>query len=267
MHQPLLYPGVTHSMIVPSMIGPILAATPGALAPAERMRLSVTGGALSQRQIELLRAHVTTNLYNGLGATETNTFGYTRIESPEDLRWHRIVPGRGVELVDEAGRPVPTGELGLVRVSTALAPDRYLYDEAATRAFFRDGHFYPGDLGMWRADGRLALHGRTTDVINVAGHKVAPAPFEERLRDALSVDGVCLFTLQSETGDEEIHVVLEARKEVPVDRLTEVLRKELRGFPRAEVRYLAALPRNAMGKVLRQEVKRLVLPASPPRPS
>src|SRR5262249_22005238 len=176
--------------------------------------------------------------------------------TPEDLRWHRLVPGRMVEIVDASDRPVPIGEVGRVRVSTAGGPTGYLNDETATRAFFRDGFFYPGDLAVMRSDGRIALQGRITDVINVQGYKIYPAPIEERLGEVLGLNGVCLFSMQNDSGEEELHVVLETAKPIDSERLTAALKQELRGLRgphRARVHYVATLPRNEMGKVLRQE--------------
>src|SRR5271169_558058 len=70
---------------------------------------------------------------------------------------------------------------------------RLLDDEVATRAFFYDGYFYPGDLGMFGHDGRLSLRGRASDVINVLGDKIATDPIERALQDRLGAEGVCIL--------------------------------------------------------------------------
>ncbi len=61
-------------------------------------------------------------------------------------------------MVDEADRPLPPGATGRVRVRTEEMVQGYLDDEGLTAAFFRDGWFYPGDLGALGAAGRLTLH-------------------------------------------------------------------------------------------------------------
>src|SRR5262249_23302811 len=119
--------------------------------------------------------------------------------------------------------------------------------------------FYPGDLAVMRSDGRIALQGRITDVINVQGYKISPAPIEERLGEVLGLNGVCLFSMQNDSGEEEIHVVLETPKPIDSERLIAAIRKELDTFRRAPVHYVATLPRNEMGKVLRQEVRAQVI--------
>jgi acyl-coenzyme A synthetase/AMP-(fatty) acid ligase len=261
-HMGLLYPGVTEAMLVPTMLATLLAAPEGAFPRSETLHLTVGAGTITQTQIDQAKARVTPHLFSRLSATEVGMFGYTALETPDDHRWHRLVPGRQVQIVDEFDRPVPAGQMGLVRVSTAGEATGYLYDDEATRTFFKDGFFYTGDLGVIRSDGRLALHGRVTSVINVNGHKISPEPIEDALREALGVPGVCLFSMQDDAGEEQIHVVVETPAPIEAERLIAVLGNELRGFPQAHVHYLAALPRNTMGKLLRQAVRTQVIGAA-----
>ena len=114
----------------------------------------------------------------------------------------------------------------------------------------------------------MALQGRVTDVINVKGHKIMPAPIEERLREALGVSGVCLISMQNANGEEGLHVMIEAGAPLDTASLVAALRRELFGFPGALVHYVEALPRNATGKLVRREVvaQALASPAAaPPR--
>jgi acyl-coenzyme A synthetase/AMP-(fatty) acid ligase len=190
-----------------------------------------------------------------ISATATCTFASTRLDTPEDRRWHQPAPGRGLEVVDAQDRPAPIGQVGQVRVSTADGPAGYMDDEAATQAFFRGGYFYPGDLAVRRQDGRIALQGRVTDVINVNGDKLSPAPIEAALAEILGVTGVCLFSMQNDDAEEEIHLIIEAPAPLPIAPLTQALRQHLSAYPRAKVSYTPALPRNPMGKLLRQAAK------------
>jgi acyl-coenzyme A synthetase/AMP-(fatty) acid ligase len=148
-------------------------------------------------------------------------------------------------------------EIGRVRIPTGKGPGSYFGNEAATKTFFRNGYFYPGDLAMMRADGRFALQGRSTDVINLQGQKIVPGPVEDHLRDLLDVKGVCLFSMQNNRGEEELHVVIESAKAIDDARLHAALKSALSAYPRAHirVRYVPSFPRNHMGKIQRQEVR------------
>jgi len=258
-HRALVHPGITHAVLIPAMLTAILSAPADAFPRNDAMQLIVGGGTMTHTLIERAKARITPHLFNSFASTECGVVSVTPLDTPEDQRWHRILPGRAVEVVDDSDRPVPAGEIGRLRVGIDGGPTGYLHNETATQAFFKDGFFYPGDLAVIRSDGRMALQGRLTDVINVRGHKVSPAPIEDRLKEIFDVSGVCLLSMQDENGEEEVHVVFESSTPMESERLVSVVRQELRGFPRARIHYVAVLSRNEMGKVLRQEVRAQVV--------
>jgi len=258
-YRALNHPGLTHCHIIPQILGLVLAEPEGAFARSETLRLSVAAGSITEVQAQAARERITPHLFSSLGSTETMTFAFTRLETPEDRRWHKVTPGRGVQVVDEEDRPLPPGREGRVRVSTAGGPTAYLQDDAATRACFRDGWFYPGDLGVIREDGRLALNGRVTDVINVLGHKIAPTEMEAKLQGMLGVTGVCLFSRQNAEAVEEAHVVIETPRPLDLERLGAALNAAVFGFGKAHAHFVTALPRNDMGKIQRQAVREQIL--------
>ena len=116
---------------------------------------------------------------------------------------------------------------------------------------------------LFRSDGRLALHGRVTNVINVLGDKKAAEPIEAALREALDADEVCILSMQGLGTDEELHVVVESRRKIGEAELKSALHKELPAFPHARVHFLDAMPRNASGKIDRAAVRRLIAPKPP----
>lgn len=262
-HLALRRPGLSSSPLLPGMLTEILAQPAGAFPRSETMELRIGGGTVTWAQIEEAKARITPKVFNGLSCTESHQIAMTPMNTPDDHRWHVPEPTTIVELVDAFDQPVAMGEVGRLRVGSEGAPRGYLNDEEATRAFFKDGFFYPGDLAVMREDGRIALQGRATDVINVRGHKIWPAPIEDRLRESLVMSGVCLLSMQDDHGEEELHLVIEAASPVDVERLATVLRAELHGFPGVHVHYAPALPRNANGKVLRQALTTAIVAARP----
>jgi acyl-coenzyme A synthetase/AMP-(fatty) acid ligase len=252
----LQHPGLTHAFMNPAMLAGVLAAPEDGFPRNDVLQLFVGGGTITRAQVDQAKARITPHIFNFLAATEVGVIAVTPLDTPEDHRWHRPVPSRLVEVVDDSGRPAPAGENGLLRVGTTGGPESYIDDEAATRTFFKDGFFYPGDLAVMRPDGRIALQGRVTEVINVRGKKISPAPIEDRLAEMFQVNAVCLFSEQNDDGEEELHVVLEAPARFEPGRVADAL-KELRGFNKAIVHFVAEMPRNPMGKVLRREAQSL----------
>jgi acyl-coenzyme A synthetase/AMP-(fatty) acid ligase len=254
-YRALLNPRITHGVVTPAILDALLAAPANAYARNDAMQLAVTGGAMTHRQIEQAKARITPRLFALLGSTETGSFAYTPLETEEDRRWHRLLPGRVVEIVSDSGRPVSAGEIGRVRVSTRGGPTGYLGDEAATKSHFKDGYFYPGDLALTRSDGRIALQGRSTDVINLGGDKLFPGPIEDRLCELLGVSGVCLSSMQNSSGEEELYVTIESATPIDAARMRSALNQALKVYPRTYVFCVPSLPRNQMGKVMRQAVR------------
>ncbi|MEL6572357.1 MAG: propionyl-CoA synthetase [Pseudomonadota bacterium] len=97
------------------------------------------------------------------------------------------MPGYDVQILDEAGHPMPKGELGAIAVKLPLPPgtlptlwnaeDRYRKSYLNTFP----GYYETGDAGMIDEDGYLYIMARTDDVINVAGHRLSTGAMEEVL--------------------------------------------------------------------------------------
>jgi acyl-coenzyme A synthetase/AMP-(fatty) acid ligase len=262
-YRALLKPGITHGVVVPALLEAILAVPANAFPRNDAMQLAIGGGSLTRRQIEQTKSRITPRLFSTLGSTEADNIAYTPLETEEDHRWHRILPQRVVEVVSDSDRPVSAGEIGRVRVGTKDGPTGYLGDEAATKLHFKDDYFYPGDLAIARTDGRIALQGRSTDVINARGLKIFPEPLEDRLCEVLDVRGVCLISMQNESGEEELYVAIETPTPINARLLRTALGRALKAFPRTNVRFFPSLPRNDMGKLSRQDVRAQLVAGRP----
>lgn len=261
-HLPLTQPGLTHAVLTPGLLDAVLAAPPEAFAPNPALHLSVTGGAMTRGQVGQALARISPRLYSWLASTEAGGLALTPIARAEDQRWHTLIAGRVVEVVDEQDRRLPPGVAGRVRVATDGGADGYLDDPPATHAFFRDGYFYPGDIGILGDDGRLALQGRTTEVINLGGSKMAPGPIEERLGERLGVARVCLFSWPNAAGEEEAHLVIERDTPLAHALLADAVTAELHGVPRVHYHYVPAFPRNAQGKIVRGPLRAAIATAA-----
>ncbi|AUH34861.1 propionyl-CoA synthetase [Paracoccus tegillarcae] len=97
------------------------------------------------------------------------------------------MPGYDVQILDEAGHPVPAGTLGAIAVKLPLPPGTLptLWNaEDRFRKSYLDhfpGYYETGDAGYVDEDGYLYIMARTDDVINVAGHRLSTGAMEEVL--------------------------------------------------------------------------------------
>jgi len=251
-HRTLAWPGITHTLATPAFLADLTGMPEGSFPYLPEMQLIVVAGALSPALARETRRRLTPRILVNLSATEVGGWARTVIETDEDLRWYRLDPGRRVEVVDDADAPLPAGALGRVRV--ALRPDGprgYLADPETSAAFFRDGWFYPGDLGVLDGKGRLALYGRTTDIVHIDGNKFPAEPWERAIQEQLECEGVCVLSGSWTTEAEQLHLFIESRKPISAEALRRAVQSTLTGFAGVHVHKVERMPRTGSGKIRR----------------
>ena len=200
-------------------------------------------------------------LYNYYGATET---GLNTLAEPADLRASpgtigRVIPGNEIRLLDDDGRPVARGEVGELFVRGPMMVAGYHDDAAATRSAQRNGLFSVGDLAWIDERGCYHLAGRKRDMVISGGVNVYPAEVEQALLAHPEVAEAAVIGLPDDEWGEVVCAVVvprEAGDEAFVPALRMHCKERLAG-PKRPRRYVLvdALPRNATGKVLKNELR------------
>jgi malonyl-CoA/methylmalonyl-CoA synthetase len=129
--------------------------------------------------------------------------------------------------------------------------------EDATRdAFTPDGWFRSGDIGARDPDGYLRIVGRAKELIISGGYNVYPREVEDVLLEHPAVAEVAVVGEPSEEwGEVVVAVVVPAGDDRDADALLAFAAEELAPYKQPRrVRYVDALPRNALGKVMRGEL-------------
>jgi malonyl-CoA/methylmalonyl-CoA synthetase len=172
----------------------------------------------------------------------------------------RPLPGVELRLVDAAGRPVPGGTPGEIEVRGPAVFLEYWGRPEETRAAFRDGWFRTGDTAVVE-DGCYRILGRTSqDIIKSGGYKISALEIEEAVRAHPAVVECAVVGVSDTEWGERICVAAELREGAALDlpALQAWAKERLAPYkvPKALVA-VAALPRNAMGKVKKPEVAAL----------
>ena len=173
-----------------------------------------------------------------------------------------------VELLDEAGRPVPVGAEGEVCVRGDVVMDGYWRNPEATAQSLRGGWLHTGDIGRFDAQGRLFLLDRIHDMIISGGSNIYPREVEEALVRHEAVSEAAVFGVADELwGERVVAAVVAAPGSTPTAaELIDHCRQHLASFKKpSEVSFVEALPKNAYGKVLRRELRQQ-FQAGPPGP-
>ena len=156
-----------------------------------------------------------------------------------------------VEIVDDAGKVLPIGSKGLVRVRTNSTATGYMTDAGETRRCFQDGWFLSGDIAQMTQDSTIIILGRPANVLNLGGVKIPADDIEEKIRDLGDVDDVCAILLPPEHADHRLGIVVvagQARRQT----LGERIRAKLPTVPGFQLFMMDSLPRGSMGKINRE---------------
>jgi malonyl-CoA/methylmalonyl-CoA synthetase len=165
-----------------------------------------------------------------------------------------------VRLVDGAGEAVPPGVPGEIEVRGRSVFREYWGRPDATRAAFRDGWFRTGDVAVVE-DGYYRILGRSSvDILKSGGYKVSALEIEEVLRGHPAVAECAVVGKEDAEWGERVcaALVLRPGASLAAEELRAWAAERLAPYklPR-EVRVVDALPRNALGKVRKPEVKGL----------
>jgi acyl-CoA synthetase (AMP-forming)/AMP-acid ligase II len=173
------------------------------------------------------------------------------------------VPGVRVQIVDDNDCPLPAGSEGIVRLASEYGVDRYIDDAADSAKVFRDGWFYPGDLGSLTPDKLLILSGRQRDLLNIGGGKMAATAIEAALLSFPGVREAGVFSATSRLGVEEVWAAIVATEEIDGEALRAHCRALMAPiFVPAHIVPVAAFALNDMGKVDRARLKQEVMAAA-----
>jgi len=258
---------VTHAMLVPVQHERILASSRFGRADLSSVRYLFSTSAP-------LRAHVKRRLLDETRAELIEIYGLTEggpvtvleaRQHPDKLASvGRPAPDCHVRVVDEQGRELPAGQVGEVVGRSANMMSGYLNRPEETEAIlFRSGvdalYFRTGDVGRFDDDGFLYLLDRKKDVIISGGFNVYATDLETVLAGHPAVAEVAVIGIPSERWGETplALVVPKAAVDVSAQDLRDYCNQRVGKAERvSDVELRSELPKNAIGKILKQELRR-----------
>lgn len=169
----------------------------------------------------------------------------------------RAAPGIEMTILDEDGRELPPGEVGLVYVSP-MGGVRFEYGGAPdkTAQAWRGDRYTVGDMGYLDDDGYLFLTDRKVDLIISGGANIYPAEVEAVLYRHPAVGDCAVIGIPDDEWGEAVLAVVEPRAPASPDDLIEFCRANLAHYkcPR-RVELVEKLPRDESGKVRKRELR------------
>jgi malonyl-CoA/methylmalonyl-CoA synthetase len=226
------------------------------------MRLFTSGSAplLAETHREW-KARTGHDILERYGMTETNMLTSNPYEGervPGSVGF--ALPGVELRIADpETGAPIAVGEVGMIEVKGPNVFKGYWRMPEKTRAEFRaDGFFITGDLGKVGGDGRVTIVGRGKDLVITGGYNVYPKEVESEI-DALPgvIESAVIGVPHPDFGEGVTAVVIKNDTSALDERsVIKALEGRLAKYkcPKRVV-FVDALPRNTMGKVLKNELR------------
>lgn len=224
--------------------------------------LMVGGSTVSSDLRNRICTRLCSKLYILYGANECST---TCCASPQDLhRYPGLVgpahEGFELQIVDGRGHALKTDQVGLVRIKSRTTIDGYLNDDVATKKVFRDGWFYPGDLGKLTPDGQLIHMGRADDLMIANGVNIYPAEIEQALYAHPEIIDVVAIPLKHEVFQDIpiCAVELSSSSQASEKDLISYAVERLGAHAPARILSVRKIPRNDQGKLIRAELNSLI---------
>ncbi|PPR12242.1 MAG: Long-chain-fatty-acid--CoA ligase [Alphaproteobacteria bacterium MarineAlpha11_Bin1] len=259
--------GATKMFLVPTLLRRILEIPPRnddqLLMPSLDMLFS-TGSILHPEERKAVMRNVCPRYLNFYGSTDGGGATALFWHDPPEVSGSvgRPVFGAEIEIADDDGCLLPPGEIGNIRYKHPGTATGYYNDPKASREAFRDGWYYPGDLG-WRDEaGYLFIAGRAKDMIIRGGVNIYPAEIEYVLSQHSGIREAAVVAWPSREFGEEVAAFIILRDEnVDLDDIKDWCAQQLTKYklPR-EIFPVEKLPKSGVGKILKKELEDKLVP-------
>lgn len=171
----------------------------------------------------------------------------------------RATPGVDLQVVDDAGKLVPTGELGEIVARSAAIMQGYWGRPDATGEAIRKGWLHTGDIGFIDEDGFVTVVDRKKDMIISGGENISSVEVESALASHEAVAECAVIGLADPVWGESVHGVVRLREgsEVTENDLIAHCRQRIAPYkcPRAITIFATPLPLSGAGKILKRVLR------------
>jgi malonyl-CoA/methylmalonyl-CoA synthetase len=257
-----LLPKATVMMGVPTFYTRLLARPDFTRELVAHLRLFVSGSAPlsaeTHKEFEARTGHAILERY-GMTETNMNTSNpYDGERIPGSVGFP--LPGVEIRIADpQTGRELPRGEVGVIEIRGPNVFQGYWRMPEKTKAEFRaDGFFVSGDLGYVDDKGYLRISGREKDLIISGGFNVYPAEVEGAIEALPGVAECAVIGVPHPDFGEGVVAVVIPKPGAALDEreMQEALASELAKYKLPKRIFVVdALPRNAMGKVQKKDLR------------
>lgn len=251
---------ITHLLVFPIHLKLILDSLPDDFVKPRDLLVCAFGATLPEMLRERTKARLATTLFDHYGSREAGFV--SRIESSGSGGIGSVSPDITVEVVDDAGAPMPFGQVGRLKIKAPLMHLEYLDNPEATERSFKDGWVLTEDVAILHGPRRLQIIGRRDEMMNVGGTKISPNYVEEVVLRLVNVGDAGAISRPNSGGIEEVWVAV-ADAHMGDQELWTRLDRGLRPLTQSSIHLvrLPQIPRNAGGKIQRDLLRHAIAKA------
>lgn len=231
--------------------------------PPKKLRAAIAGGtALHEAVATRWRAMTGTPLAEGYGLTETAPLvSFNPLDDRAKPGSIGIpVPGCDVVLVDDDGKPVPTGTPGEVMVRGPQVMSGYWHRPEETAKTLQKGWLFTGDVAVMDEDGFLRIVDRKKDLVLVSGFNVYPNEVEDALAKMEAVLEAAVVPIPDAKTGEAVRAYVVKNPDFAGDVSTDDIIRHCKALltdykvPKSII-IRDELPKSPIGKILRKDLK------------
>jgi long-chain acyl-CoA synthetase len=209
----------------------------------------MSGSAPSDQLAVRIKSQMDCKIINAYGSTEVGFVAFSILgENHPAGAW--INPSIELEIVDDNDNQLPAMSVGHIRYRRDDMETSYYKNPEATEQYFKNGYFYPGDLGFIDQAGRLNLQGRSTDVINLGGVKVNPEHIESIALAQLGVRDCAVYGHINSSGVEELYIVAVVDNDFDQEIFEQAM-ASMAEIPISRISIVPSIARTETGKIKR----------------
>jgi fatty-acyl-CoA synthase len=247
--------------LVPGISAAFLADESRAAADTSSLRVFISGAGVEKLElVEAVEAQLGAKYYGIYGQTEAGgklTWADSRMLRDDPTTYGHVMPFCDYILADDEDRDVPPGMIGELCVRSSTVMLGYWNHPAATADALRNEWHHTGDLFVRLANGQVKMVDRKKYLIKTGGENVYPQEVEQVLLRHEAVADAAVIGIPDERWGEAVQafIVLKPGRELTRAAIADWVGAHIAGYKKPRyVEFVAALPRNASGKVLKAEL-------------
>jgi O-succinylbenzoic acid--CoA ligase len=251
----------THISLVPTTLLRLLADN---VSPNSLLKIAYLGGGPSESKLCIEAFGKGWNIVKVFGSTETCSM--TTALHPDELNNKAESAGKPIgnnqiKIVDESGRQLRAKQSGEIAVFSRALFKEYYREPSLTNNKLKEGWYYTGDFGWIDEEGFLYPESRREDLIVTGGENVSSAEIEAAIKSNPLIEDVYVFGIEDSHWGQTVAAVIKTQLNCSIskDELKNYLKDKIAGYkiPK-EFYFVDSIPKNEMGKVVRNKIMTLL---------